>query len=64
MAYTKKTWVNGELLNADKMNTIENGIYNNAVTQTSESGGVVSFKNGDGTTVFTLSLPLYSGGVE
>ena len=57
MAYTKKTWTNGELLDADKMNHIEAGVYDNAVTQTSVSGNVVSFQNAAGTTVYTLTLP-------
>lgn len=30
----------------------------------SESSGVITFKNSSGTTLFTVSLPLYAGGVE
>ena len=56
MSYTRKQWENGELLNADKMNHIESGVYDNAVTQTSVSEGVASFKNADGETLFTLPL--------
>lgn len=29
-----------------------------------DSAGLVSFKNSNGTTLFTLQLPLYAGGVE
>lgn len=28
-----------------------------------DSGGLISFKNEDNTTVFTLQLPIYNGGV-
>ena len=28
-----------------------------------DSGGLISFKNDDNTTVFTLQLPIYNGGV-
>ena len=64
MAYTKKTWTNGELLDATKMNHIEDGIYNNSVVQASVSNGTATFANAEGETVFTLDLPLYEGGVE
>ena len=29
-----------------------------------DSGGLITFKNSDNTAVFTLQLPLYSGGVS
>ena len=57
MSYTKKTWTNGELLDADKMNHIEGGVYDNAVTTTTVSNGVASFKNAAGTELFTLNIP-------
>lgn len=56
MAYTKKTWVDDETLDANDLNHIEDGIYENAVTQATVSGNTVSFKNADGTTVYTLNL--------
>ena len=62
MAYTKNTWSNGDVITKTKLDNIENGIYDNAVTQTSESAGVISFKNGAGATVFTVTLPVYNGG--
>lgn len=64
MAYTKNTWNNGDTITKTKLDNIENGIYDNAVTQTSESSGVISFKNAAGTTVFTVTLPVYNGGVS
>lgn len=64
MAYAKKVWLNGELIDAEKLNHIENGIYNNTVTQTTISNSTVTFSNSDGDPVFTLELPLYNGGVE
>lgn len=64
MAYTKNTWNNGDTITKTKLDNIENGIYNNAVTQTSEASGVISFKNAGGTTVFTVTLPVYNGGVS
>ena len=57
MAYTKKTWVTGEYFNADDMNHVENGIYDNAVTQTSVSNGVASFMNAAGAELFSVELP-------
>ena len=64
MAYTKHIWANGELLDATKMNQIEGGIYDNAVTQATVSNGVVTCKNASGSTVYTITLPVYSGGIE
>lgn len=64
MAYTKNTWNNGDTITKTKLDNIENGIYDNAVTQTSESSGVISFKNAAGITVFTVTLPVYNGGVS
>lgn len=64
MAYTKNTWNNGDTITKTKLDNIENGIYDNAVTQTSESSGVILFKNAAGTTVFTVILPVYNGGVS
>lgn len=37
----------------------------NAIASASISnGGLISYKNSDGTTVFTLQLPIYNGGVS
>lgn len=58
MAYNKYSWANGEVLNADKINHIENGIYDNAVTQATMTNGVASFKNAAGAELFTLNIPV------
>ena len=47
-----KTWVNGELLNADKMNTLEQSVPASATS----SNGVVTFKNGNGTDLFSVDV--------
>ena len=57
MAYTKNTWNNGDVISKSKLDNIENGIYNNAVTQVAVNNGVASFKNAAGTELFTLTLP-------
>lgn len=64
MSYTKHNWANGETITANKLNGIENGIYNATITTTTVTGGVISFKDGDENTAFTVTLPLYNGGVE
>ena len=55
--YTKNTWANGDVITKTKLDHIEDGIYDNAVTQTSVAGNVVSFLNADGVTVYTMTLP-------
>ena len=65
--YTAKTWVNGELLDADKMNHIEQGIADDSAlipTQASVSSGSIVFKNGNNATVFSVALPVYNGEVS
>lgn len=57
MAYTKNTWNNGDVITKSKLDHIEDGIYDNAITQTSVSGNVVSFKNASGVTVYTMTIP-------
>lgn len=57
MSYTKNTWNNGDVISKSKLDNIENGIYNNAVTQVAVNNGVASFKNAAGTELFTLTLP-------
>ena len=47
-----KTWVNGELLDATKMNTLEQSIPASATS----ANGVVTFKNGNGTDLFTVAV--------
>lgn len=47
-----KTWVNGEILNADKMNTLEQSVPASATS----SNGVVTFKNGAGTDLFSVEI--------
>lgn len=57
MSYSKNTWNNGDVITKTKLDNIENGIYNNAVTQVAVNNGVASFKNADNTELFTLTLP-------
>ena len=74
MAYSKTTWADGDTITATKLNNAENGISANdsaittangkIVTSASISSGVISFKNSGGTTQFTVTLPIYSGGVS
>lgn len=74
MAYSKTTWANGDVITAEKLNNIESGIEENdssvsdlksdlSTSASIDSGGLISFKNDDNVTVFTLQLPLYNGGV-
>ncbi len=65
--YEQKTWVNGELVIDTKLNHMEQGIADNSVdipTQAEVSGGSIVFKNGNNTTVFSVALPVYDGGVS
>lgn len=65
--YEQKTWVNGELVTDTKLNHMEQGIADNSVavpTQASVESGSIVFKNGNNTTVFTVTLPVYNGGVS
>lgn len=57
MSYSKNTWNNGDVITKTKLDNIENGIYNNAVTHVAVNNGVASFKNADNTELFTLTLP-------
>lgn len=74
MAYNKTTWANGDVITAQKLNNAENGIAANdeeitgikddlAQSASIDSSGLISFKNSDSQTVFTLQLPIYNGGV-
>lgn len=47
-----KTWVNGELVTADKMNTLEQSIPASA----SYANGVLTIKNGNGVTLFEVTI--------
>lgn len=47
-----KTWVNGELVTAEKMNTLERSIPADAVF----SNGVLTIKNGAGETLFEVTI--------
>lgn len=47
-----KTWVNGELLNAEKMNALEQSIPASA----SYANGVLTIKNGNGATLFEVTI--------
>ena len=65
--YEQKTWVNGELVTDTKLNHMEQGIADNNVaipTQAEVSSGSIVFKNGNNTTVFSVTLPVYDGGVS
>ena len=65
--YNQYPWTNGEVVNADKLNHIESGIYTNSAAipaSTTVSAGVITIKNEAGTALFTITLPLYNGGVE
>ena len=65
--YIKQTWNNGDVITSAKMNHIEDGIENvEKSTPTSaivNSSGLMTFRNGM-TTLFTVQLPLYNGGVS
>ena len=64
MAYTKHNWTTGETITATNLNHAETGIFNATITTTTVTSGVISFKDGGGNTAFTVTLPLYNGGVE
>lgn len=74
MAYVKTTWQNGDTITAAKLNNLESGVEANdtaaiqlkddlAQSASIDSSGLISFKNSDSQTVFTLQLPIYNGGV-
>ena len=52
MSYTKTSWVTGDIVTADKMNHIEDGIYNNdgniSTLQTAVNGMLPANPSGDG----------------
>ena len=57
----------GTPLNEDNLNNMEQGIADNNVaipTQAEVSSGSIVFKNGNNTTVFSVTLPVYDGGVS
>lgn len=65
--YFKQTWNNGDVITSAKMNHIEDGIKsvdNSVPTFALVNGsGLMTFMNGE-TTLFTVQLPLYNGGVS
>ena len=63
MAYTKKTWVTGETIEATDLNHMEQGIYDAAPTQSTVASGVITLKNASGTALCTITLPVYDGSV-
>lgn len=74
MSYTKTTWSNGDVITAAKLNNLEDGTEANDLeisdlksdlsTSASIDGtGLITFKNDDNQTTFTLQLPVYNGGV-
>ena len=74
MAYNKTTWANGDVITAQKLNNAENGIAANdeeitglkddlSTSASIDGTGLITFKNDDNQTTFTLQLPVYNGGV-
>lgn len=65
--YFKQTWNNGDVITSAKMNHIEDGIENADKSVPTDafvnSSGLMTFSNGM-TTLFTVQLPLYNGGVS
>lgn len=47
-----KTWVNGEVVTAEKLNTLEASVPASATF----SGGVLTIKNGAGETLFEVTI--------
>lgn len=65
--YTQHTWATDELITADKLNNMEQGIADNdnaIPASASVTAGVITFANGSGTTVFQVALPVYDGGIS
>ena len=65
--YAQHVWTTGELVTAEKLNNIEGGVAANDTAipaSATESSGTITFKNASGTTLFTVSLPIYNGGAE
>lgn len=56
--------VNGSNVQKTKANDIAGDNTAIATSASIDSSGLISFKNQNGTTLFTLQLPLYTGTVE
>lgn len=66
MAYPQHAWTTGEVVTAEKLNNMEGGIAANDTAipaSATEASGTITFKNASGTTLFTVSLPIYDGSV-
>lgn len=51
-------------LSTSSTNPVQNKVITNALpASASISSGVISYKNSSGTTLFTVTLPLYNGGI-
>lgn len=51
-------------LSTSSTNPVQNAVItNNLPASASISSGVISYKNSSGTTLFTVTLPLYNGGI-
>lgn len=64
MAYTKKTWVTGETIEATDLNHMEQGIYDAAPVTANVAAGIVTLENASGTVLCFFELPIYNGGVQ
>lgn len=64
-AEANKTVVDNAL-NASSSNPVSNSAISAALTSAAsiDANGLITFKNSSNTALFTLQLPLYSGGVE
>ena len=66
MAYTKTVWVNNQApaINADNLNKIEDGIFNNdaAITNTNSTVANLTTEVGKKTVSYAIQVPLTSAG--
>ena len=63
-SYTKKTWVDDEVIEASDLNNMENGIYNITPVSSVVTDNIITLVNGSGNAIIGITLPLYTGGVE
>lgn len=61
MAYNKTEWVNGDIITAEKLNKIEQGIYDaNGISVPTSTSDLIN----DSGFITLVDLPLYSGAVK